>query len=212
MNPIEDAEPNPVSRRTVTKAMAWAVPVIAVAATVPLAAASNPNCSSTCSGGDNRVLLDICDACGSTGNSGKGCIPGGENSQYWQVPIYLSNPGATDVIFHVTSMTLSGTEPGGGGGAFAIRTSTGPDSDDCGLPPQSCNTIPCTFVKNPNVYVCLPAGTAQAKYWVISNQFGNSSTTNISVAWELVDPVTCAPVASGTCTGIFSSSPNNCRG
>src|SRR4051812_43476894 len=108
MSPIESAEPNSVSRRTVTKAMAWAVPVIAVATTVPSAAASNPNCSSTCSGGDSRVLLDICEACGSTGNSGKGCIPGGQNSQYWQVPIYLRNPGATPLIFHVTSMKLDG--------------------------------------------------------------------------------------------------------
>jgi hypothetical protein len=36
----EEREPKGITRRTVTKSMAWAVPVIAVAATVPSAAAS----------------------------------------------------------------------------------------------------------------------------------------------------------------------------
>lgn len=41
MSEIEETAPRAgVSRRTVTKAMAWSVPVIAVAATVPMAAAS----------------------------------------------------------------------------------------------------------------------------------------------------------------------------
>lgn len=40
MGELEDAVSSGVSRRTVTKAAAWAVPVIALAATVPQAAAS----------------------------------------------------------------------------------------------------------------------------------------------------------------------------
>ena len=40
MADIEQPEPTGVSRRTVTKAMAWAVPVVAIASTAPLAAAS----------------------------------------------------------------------------------------------------------------------------------------------------------------------------
>ncbi|UNK70099.1 hypothetical protein [Microbacterium sp. H1-D42] len=40
MNDVERASNQEISRRTVTKAMAWAAPAIAVAATVPLAAAS----------------------------------------------------------------------------------------------------------------------------------------------------------------------------
>ncbi len=40
MNDVERASNTHVSRRTVTKAMAWAVPAVAVAATIPLAAAS----------------------------------------------------------------------------------------------------------------------------------------------------------------------------
>lgn len=42
MSEINDTFRDGVSRRTVTKAMAWTVPVIAVAATVPHAAASPP--------------------------------------------------------------------------------------------------------------------------------------------------------------------------
>lgn len=42
MTEFEPTQPSGVSRRTVTKAMAWAVPVIAVASPVPAFAASKP--------------------------------------------------------------------------------------------------------------------------------------------------------------------------
>ena len=39
-NDVERAQETGISRRTVAKAVAWSVPAIAVAATVPIAAAS----------------------------------------------------------------------------------------------------------------------------------------------------------------------------
>lgn len=77
-----------ISRRTVTKAMAWAVPAIAVVAAVPAHAASN----------EPPVIFDpegISTTCKSTG-AGKGCCP----PNHYQFNLVFKNNG--NVSYDVT--------------------------------------------------------------------------------------------------------------
>ena len=84
MSDIENIEPEKkgVSRRTVTKAMAWAVPVIAIATPVPAFAAS---------GGPPGVAVGV--ACKLPGDSQASCsaivvgIPGLERTKAFAIPL-----------------------------------------------------------------------------------------------------------------------------
>jgi len=88
---VESAEPSGVSRRTVTKAMAWAVPAIAVAATVPTAVAS-PSCLDT----------GLCFGCAVVHK----CCSGGPQALYWACVSFTNNgPVAVTVSFSFTVNT-----------------------------------------------------------------------------------------------------------
>ncbi len=81
--------PKGVSRRTVTTAMAWAVPVIAVAAAVPAYAASQVNISFL----------------------GGGCkLPGNSNATYkgYAFLVSVTNSSTVVVTIDITSITLGG--------------------------------------------------------------------------------------------------------
>jgi len=208
MSEVEEQSPTGVSRRTVAKAMAWTVPAIAVAATVPLAAASDRTCLPIDGITDPRVEIGVCDTCGNPGGSNKGCASNLQH--YWQTPIYLNNPGPDELVFHVTSFQLNGIEYGAAGGAFGLYLATGTSSDDCTVVDQTCTT--CTFTDNPNSFTCMPPAMARTKFWILSNDFGNSSSSTIRIEWELINAATCAPVTSGVSGAIFSSAPNNCTG
>lgn len=92
---FEGAEPGGISRRTVTKAMAWAVPAIAVAAPVPAFA------------GASQGVLRL---------DGTGCkLPGRSNDNYkgYAFGVDASNP--TQTIYYcvtLTSVTLNGESLG----------------------------------------------------------------------------------------------------
>ena len=94
MNEIEEPDPKGVSRRTVTKAMAWAVPVIAVRRDgswrTPASVPPPP-------------VIDFGGACGHTGALQKGC--GSDKSL--QVPLTLTNPGSDAIVFQITGMLTS---------------------------------------------------------------------------------------------------------
>ena len=97
MSDIENVEPEKkgVSRRTVTKAMAWAVPVIAVAAPVPAFAAS---------GGPPDV--EVGQACKLPGNSGnaQGCaelfagLPDLDPEKAFVIPLQVCNNTDKDIV------------------------------------------------------------------------------------------------------------------
>ena len=90
--PATDA-PAGISRRTVTNAMAWAVPVIAVSAAVPAYAASQVNISL----------------------NGAGCkLPGNSNSTYkgYAFAVVINNSSTVPITINITSITLNGVSLG----------------------------------------------------------------------------------------------------
>lgn len=93
MTELEPQQPAGISRRTVTKAMAWAVPVIAVAAPVPAFAASQ----------------------GSLTLAGTGCkLPGNSNSTYkgYAFRLSVSNTTNAPITINIISITLDGQDLG----------------------------------------------------------------------------------------------------
>jgi len=97
----ENDQPVGVNRRTVTKAMAWAVPAVAVAATVPYAAASpcnDYNPSNPC-----PVTLN-----------GTFCkVPGGGTEKTYIVEATVVNPSGNPLTVSFDSMTVNGSTQGG---------------------------------------------------------------------------------------------------
>ena len=91
--PIGSEAPNGVSRRTVTKAMAWAVPVIAVSAAVPAYAAS-------------RINFDL---------DGAGCkLPGNSNAIFkgYAFALSVTNDSTVPIKITITEITLNGESLG----------------------------------------------------------------------------------------------------
>ncbi|UXW85213.1 hypothetical protein NFX31_13470 [Microbacterium azadirachtae] len=92
-----------ISRRTVTKAMAWAMPAVAVAATVPFAAASVCNDYNP----ENPCPISL---------AGVGCkLPGNSQSLYkgYAFRLTVSNPTGSPITINITSATLDGASLGG---------------------------------------------------------------------------------------------------
>lgn len=92
-NSTGDQTPSGISRRTVTKAIAWSVPVIAVAAAVPAYAAS-------------RINFSL---------NGAGCkLPGNSNSTYkgYAFKLAITNSSSVPITIQITSITLNGTSLG----------------------------------------------------------------------------------------------------
>lgn len=86
--------PRGISRRTVAKAMAWAVPVIAVSAAVPAYAAS-------------QAILEA---------TGEGCkLPGNSGSLYkgYAIGFAANNPFNTPILITINSIVLNGASLGG---------------------------------------------------------------------------------------------------
>ncbi|KHK99316.1 hypothetical protein LK09_03305 [Microbacterium mangrovi] len=106
MSDIEESgasTPQGVSRRTVTKAMAWAVPAVAVAAAAPAFAASG-----------KPPIISAGAACKLPGNSCKTLPPKG-----YQVPATIQNPDPTKTIW-ITAITISNNTCGNLTNATAV--------------------------------------------------------------------------------------------
>ncbi len=88
MSEKEDVSTGGISRRTVTKAMAWAVPAVAIAAPIPAFAAS---------GGGPTIAPGT--ACKAPGNSCNPIVKG------YSVPAVVSNP--TNKIIYVTAIQIN---------------------------------------------------------------------------------------------------------
>ncbi|MFC4139884.1 MULTISPECIES: hypothetical protein [unclassified Microbacterium] len=92
----DNTEQSGISRRTVTKAMAWAVPAIAVAAPIPAFAASGP-----------KPTLEHGPACKAPGGSVQGCESSFKFG--YGVPVTITNPSNKDVW--ITSITITNQIP-----------------------------------------------------------------------------------------------------
>lgn len=82
---MSETEQGGVSRRTVTKAMAWAVPAVAVASTVPVAAAS-------------EVPVTL---------TGVGCKEPG-NPKFYRFQVVITNDNNSSVTVYFDSFTVNG--------------------------------------------------------------------------------------------------------
>lgn len=114
--PIGSEAPNGVSRRTVTKAMAWAVPVIAVSAAVPAYAASQINISL----------------------NGAGCkLPGNSNSTYkgYAFAVTINNTSTVPVTITILTITLNGVSLGDSALVNLVPTPATIDPNPFVLPP-----------------------------------------------------------------------------
>ena len=105
MSEIEPQQPSGISRRRVTQGVAWAVPVIAIAAPVPAFA------------GASQGILQV---------EGTGCkLPGNSNATYkgYAFNLTATNP-RTDVAYciKITSVTLNGSNLGA---ATVVNLATG---------------------------------------------------------------------------------------
>jgi hypothetical protein len=194
MSAIEEAGSEGVSRRTVAKAMAWAVPAIAVAATVPTAAASAPP----------PPVIDFGGACGNTGATQKGC--GSDKSL--QVPLTLTNPTPQAIVFQITSMTTAnGTNPADTTSAVTLFSTTAFDPDNLcfAVTPSTCSGGVASIIVPANTVVPL-------KFWIVSGSLQNSSSFLTTINWRLLanNPTNCTPLSNGTAQTANAISPANC--
>ena len=132
MSDIENIEPEKkgVSRRTVTKAMAWAVPVIAIATPVPAFAAS---------GGPPGVAVGV--ACKLPGGSNANCsnvvgIPGISGTKGFAIPLRITNNTDKPIVLQ-PSITIASS-----GLPFTV----------VGISPAYCTVIPVNGVVDVIVY------------------------------------------------------------
>lgn len=185
---------NGVSRRTVTRAIAWSVPTIAVGMTVPLAAASPPPVPPP-------PVFSWANGCATTG-SGSGCA---DQKKTAQVPFTISNPTAETLQFQVVgskSWNTNDSEPPNFSPPFGIYTNNGTQN--------ACNPVVGAAGCDGYVSVTLGPG-GSANLWLVGNELGNSSAFWMKVQYRWVRPGTCAVVVpTATATADVISSPNNC--
>ncbi|CAN5396465.1 hypothetical protein BH10ACT5_BH10ACT5_18820 [soil metagenome] len=183
MNENEQPDPKGVSRRTVTKAMAWAVPVIAVAATVPGAVASPAP----------PPFFDFLNGSKNPGNScTTTCIP----KQSYGVPVTVTNPQATSLIIQFTDYLVNGSSVGiNNVGVVYPGLNCATKVASCPLP-AGCTVVDSIPI-SANNSICVPAG-ATLTFWVISGDAGSSAQATQNIPWRWIDPTACSVIASGT--------------
>ncbi len=193
------------SRRTVVRGFAWTVPVIAVAAQAPAFATSHE---------PPPPVINFGGACGNTGARQKGC--GGDKSL--QVPLTLSNPGPGDIIFQITSMYTCNcgaapTGPGAGvysgvNGIYSTPSHTVVNENNCTLVAQPS----CTAGAVTGGSVLVPAGTADATYWIESKSTQSSSLFSSRISYRLVSAADCTVLRTGSAFTSKAIEPANCDG
>ena len=198
MSAIEEAGSDGVSRRTVAKAMAWAVPAIAVAATVPSAAASAPP----------PPAFDFNKGCATVGNGNGGCA-GTQKTP--QVPAYATNQTGAPLVLQIIGAQSRVLNDGAFFSDYTVWSFNGKENE---CAPQvlatGCGSFPSFSV----------ASGATVKFWVVGHQFQNSSSFEMNISYRWIAP--CTPpsppavvtVVSGPAsTGFTLINPsNNCEG
>lgn len=158
-------EPKGVSRRTVTKAMAWAVPAVAVAVSVPITSASPPpvvfnpgNASTTCK---------------STG-AGKGCCP----PNYYQFKLVFKNNGSVTYTVGIAAGAAT-AKPSG------CPQVTNPSASSASLAPGETKTI----VVCAGESSCNAQGTMDISFtYTYTDGMGNPVSVPATAHWGSVAP------------------------
>ena len=157
-------------------------------------------------------VINFGGACGNTGAQQKGC--GGDKTI--QVPLTLSNPGLTPIVFQITSMFTcnncdgapTGPDPEvfvGVRGVWTTPNHTTPSQNDCSVAVGS-------GCAGGIANVLVPAGTIGATYWIESTELGSSSNFQTRIAWRLLDAASCDVLSVGVAQTSQAISPQNCNG
>ncbi|WP_344737751.1 hypothetical protein [Microbacterium awajiense] len=197
MSDLEQPEEKGLSRRTVTRAMAWSVPAIAIAAPVPAFAASVP---------PPPPVFDFNKGCATVGNGNGGCAGTDKTPQ---VPAYATNTSATDtLVLQITGAQSRVLNSGTFYSDFTVWSFNGTENN---CPPQVLATGCGGFAS----FTVLPNQTV--KFWVVGHEFGNSSSFEMNISYRWIEP--CTPPASPVVVlGPQSTSftlvnpSNNCNG
>lgn len=196
MGELDNEQSGGVNRRTVAKAIAWAVPAVAVAATVPLASASEP-------AGPQPPTFNWAAGCATTG-SGSGCA---NLKKTAQVPVSVHNPTAKDLQLQVIgskSWNTNDTEPATFTKPAGVYTNNG-TQNKC---TPRIDVEGCGSVKPVSINV---AANDTLNVWFVANELGNASAFWMKVRYQWVDPVDCTVVYGPvTATANVISSSNNC--
>jgi hypothetical protein len=172
--------PKGVSRRTVAKAMAWSVPVVAVAATAPIVAASPPPEPPPPTFDWEKAYKNPGGSCDSP------CVP----KQSYGVPVLLTNPSQEDFQIQFTSYVLGGTDFG----VYGITMGVGTTAAAC-VPLNTGCTPGCGDPHDPDYAVhsvCVPAGTLEPiRVYVTSVSKGNSANVDQRVDYRWVRKSDC---------------------
>jgi len=203
----DSTSPPGVTRRTVARGAAWAVPAVAVAVPASAMAVSGYV--------PPPPVITFGNACGNVGAKFKGC--GGDKTI--QVPLTLTNLGPTDIVFQITSMytcnncALAPTGPGAGvySGVRGIwRT-------PAHTPVTNHND--CTAVTASNCAggvtsgsIVVPSGSNALNYWIESVSLGSASNFQTTINWRLLNASDCTVISTGQAQTAGAISPNNCDG
>lgn len=200
----DSTTPRRLSRRTVAKGAAWAVPAVAVA--VPAAAAA-------ASGQVPPPVIEFGNACGNTGAQQKGC--GGDKTL--QVPLTLTNLSAVPVVFQITAMyTCNCTTTPTGPGAGIYSGVRGIWKTPAHLPVTNQNDCTAVAASNcaggvANGTIVVPAGTNAQAYWIESVSLQSSSTFSTRIEYRLLNS-DCTVISTGAAQTAQAISPANCNG
>ena len=162
MTEFEPQQPTGISRRTVTKAMAWAVPVIAVATPVPAFAAS-------------RGILDL---------SGGGCKLPGNSSVFkgYVFKLTARNTTAAPITVTITGVTLN-DEPLGNISLIQL--------DGCVVQPGDSITIPAnTTIGNLVILTENAASSSNGELAVTFTVTGLPGTQEATATVDFTNPLT----------------------
>lgn len=188
----ENAEPGGVSRRTVTRAMAWAVPAVAVAAAVPIAAASVNE--------PPPPVFAWSSGCATTG-SGGGCAGARKTPQ---VPFTITNPTAMTVQFQVLgqkSWIGHGAPPANWSPLGGIYANHG-TQHSCG---PRLDVVGCDGYRS----IVLAPG-ASLSLWFVGSEMGSANEFSMRVHYRWVTS-TCGILVAPAEIGAHMSSSTNCK-
>lgn len=187
-----------ITRRTVMKGAAWAVPVVALASSVPAYAASPT---------PGTPVFDWGAGCATVGNTKHGCA---QMSTTPQVPFTVTTPTGKTLglqILGVKSWTQNGTEPTTWAAPTGVWTNNNGSQDNCS--PEVSTTKTCSDPTYPGAVTVAVPGSGS--YWLVGSQQGNSSAFYMSVLYQWIDTNTCSVVQEAAQLSANSiSSSTNC--
>jgi len=186
-----------ISRRTLVKGAAWAVPVVAVAAAAPFAAAS---------GGTTTPTFGAGRGCATTGVEGHGCAG---KDKTGQVPIAVTNTTGSTLYFQVLatkSWIWGKAEPSAwntstSNNPFSVWTDNGTENH---CTPQVIDT-------RCGGYLSIAAAPGQTlNLWIVDQSLGSSSAFQMKVQFRWVDAACNVVIASDIADSGEIESKANC--